>query len=291
MSINDVVEWLDERARELDEEELRTILGAISPAAAVVPEVAADEDLLAEAEAAARELTRLLIGSALPAVGPPTEDAAPAVLVSVVRVWARRGIDLRVLMRGYRRAQTEFWRYWMADVAARIEEPALRMAVLEHSWDRVSAWYEAQLDRLEAIYTEERDRWLRGAQARRAELIRSLLAGEPVDREQASLALGYELRRIHTALVLWTEAEQPDALAALEEAVRDLARTAGGGSPLTLPAGSSALWAWIPIDVEPAARAGERSHCRRSSASRPAARRAASTASAAAIRTPSSSGA
>jgi hypothetical protein len=38
------------------------------------------------------------------------------------------------------------------DTAAHEEDPALRMAVLEHSWDRISAWYEAQIDQLEAIY-------------------------------------------------------------------------------------------------------------------------------------------
>jgi DNA-binding PucR family transcriptional regulator len=192
-----------------------------------------------------------MVVNALPTTRPLTGDAAPAVLVSVVRVWARRGIDLRGLMRGYRRAQSGFWRYWMADVAARIEDPALRMAVLEHSWDRISAWYEAQIDQLEAIYGEERDRWLRGAQARRAELIRALLAGEVVDREQAGVALGYDLRRMHTALLLWADGDEPDALAALEEAVRDVAHALGNRATLTLPAGSSALWAWIAADAEP----------------------------------------
>jgi DNA-binding PucR family transcriptional regulator len=248
-----VLDWLDNRARELDEADVRAMVDALSPAASAIPEVAADEDLLTETDAAAAELTRLLIGSALPAVEPLPRDAAPAVLVSIVRVWARRGIDLRGLMRGYRRAQGAFWRYWMADVAARIEDPALRMAVLEHSWDRISAWYDAQMDQVEAIYGEERDRWLRGAQARRAGLIRTLLAGENVDHQEAERTLGYDLRPVHTALVLWADAEDPDALTRLEEAARDLARAADGARAVTLPAGSAALWAWIAADGEAAA--------------------------------------
>src|SRR5262245_58560273 len=106
---------------------MRTVLEAMAPATALVPELATDEDLLAEANVAARELTRMLFGSVLPAVGPLAADAAPAVHVSVIRVWVRRGIDLRILMRGYRTAQREMWRYWMGDVAARIDDPALRM--------------------------------------------------------------------------------------------------------------------------------------------------------------------
>jgi PucR C-terminal helix-turn-helix domain/GGDEF-like domain len=254
VSTKDVLEWLDRRAHELDESDLRAILGALAPVVADVPEVVADEDLVAEANVAAREMMRLLIGSALPAIGRRSGEAAPAAVVSVVRVWAQRGIDLSVLMRGYRRAHTEFWRYWMADVAGRIEDPGLRMAVLEHSWERVSAWHESQLEQLETIYAEQRDRWLSGAQARRAEAVRLLLAGEAVDSEQAAVMLGYDLRSMHTALVLWAQRDEPeaDALAGLEDAVRELAHALGSKRTLTLSAGSRAVWAWIATDAEAA---------------------------------------
>jgi hypothetical protein len=255
--MTEVLEWLDRRAQELDEHELRAILGAFAPAVTMAPEAVADRDLAAEANAAARELMRLLIGSVLPGLEPPAGEPAPAALVSVVRVWARRGIDLRVLMRGYRRAHAEFWRYWMADVAARIDDPDLRMAVLAHSWERVSAWHGAQLDRLEAIYAEERDRWLRGAQARRGELIRSVLAGNAVDGDDAAMVLGYDLHAVHIALVLWAENDESEAeaLAALEEAVRELVGAVDGRRALTVAAGSRALWAWIPIGRASAANA------------------------------------
>ncbi|HXS43660.1 MAG TPA: helix-turn-helix domain-containing protein [Solirubrobacteraceae bacterium] len=231
---------------------MKEIVDAYSPVSEVAPQMMADRDLAAESSAAARELTRLLIDKGLPRLGPLEDDAAPVALVAIVRVWARRGIDLRTLIRGYRRAQAAFWGWWMADVAARIEDPALRMAVLEHSWERVSAWYEIQLDRIEEIYSEERDRWLSGAQARRAELIREILAGEPIEQEPASTALGYDLRRAHVGVVLWTDGEPADALATLEEAVRELAATQGATATLTVPAGSSALWAWIACDAAPA---------------------------------------
>jgi hypothetical protein len=245
---DEVLEWLDRRARELDESELRAILAALAPVVIAVPELAADEDLAAETSAATREMMRLLIVSALPGSAPPAGGAPPAALVSLVRTWAQRGVDLSVLMRGYRSAHAEFWRYWMADVTARENDPELRMAVLEHCWARVSEWHELQLAQLEAIYAQQRDRWLRGAQARRAETIRLLLGGEVVDGETASATLGYDLRRVHAAIVLWTDGEPDgDALAVLEDAARELARRVEGGRPLSLAAGAHAVWAWIPV--------------------------------------------
>ena len=124
---------------------MKEIVDSYAPVSEVAPQMMADRDLAAESSAAARELTRLLIDKGLPGLGPLADDAAPVALIAIVRVWARRGFDPRTLIRGYRRAQAAFWGWWMADVAARIEDPALRMAVLEHSWERVSAWYEIQL--------------------------------------------------------------------------------------------------------------------------------------------------
>lgn len=246
-----MLDWLDQRAREVDEAQIDAIMDLLSVGAESVPELQADEDMLAETRAAARELTRLNISSVLPGVEPLAADDAPAVLISVVRTWARRGIDLRVLLRGYRRSQRRLWSYWMTDVTARVDDPVLRAAILSHSWERMSVWQDAQLESVEAIYGEERDRWLRGAHARRAEVIRSLLAGEPVGGEQAAMTLGYDLRRVHTALVLWIDGEESDALGVLEESARALARAVGGPQPLMLAAGSAALWAWIATDTEP----------------------------------------
>jgi DNA-binding PucR family transcriptional regulator len=251
--MKDVLDWLDYRAQELDEDQLNAILGALAPATSALPEFWADADLVAEGNAATRELLRLMIVSALPEIATPVGGPPPAVLVSVVRMWARRGIELRVLMKGLRGAHTAMWRYWMVDVGNRIDDPTLRMAVLEHSWDRMSAWNEAQMEQLEAIYAEERERWLRGAHARRAEFVRSLLAGEPIGSEEATVALGHDLHRTHTALVLWVEGDAPEAdtLAMLEEAARDVAAALGSSLAVSLPAGSHALWAWISTDAQP----------------------------------------
>ena len=92
---------------------------------------------------------------------------------------------------------------------------------------------------------------LGGAPARRAETIRLILDGAPIDSRRASERLGYELARRHTALVLW--AQPPgDEHGALESTATMLARAAGARPPLTLSVGTSTLWAWLGTDAEPA---------------------------------------
>src|SRR5438093_700594 len=86
--------------------------------------------------------------------------------------------------------------------------------------------------------------------ARRTETIRLILDDAPIDEQRASRQLGYELARRHTAIVLWAE-PQGDVQGALEQAAAALAHAAGAHRPLTMPAGTSALWAWLGTDRDP----------------------------------------
>ena len=97
----------------------------------------------------------------------------------------------------------------------------------------------------------EREEVIGGALARRTETIRLILDGAPIDPIAASRRLGYELDRWHTAVVVWAEsAVAPHG--ALESAAVLLAQAAGSQRPLTLPAGTTTLWAWIGMPGEPA---------------------------------------
>ena len=96
----------------------------------------------------------------------------------------------------------------------------------------------------------EREEVLGGALARRTEAVRLILDGAPLDRERASERLGYELGRRHTALVLWAE-PAGEIQGALESAATLLAQAAGARRPLTLPAGTSVLWAWLGSESDP----------------------------------------
>jgi len=78
----------------------------------------------------------------------------------------------------------------------------------------------------------------RSAAAVRAQVVESLLAGEPVDVDASSRRLGYELAREHQAFVVWSD-ESADggeqALAMLERAALEVVRMLDAGGPLLHP--------------------------------------------------------
>ncbi len=106
------------------------------------------------------------------------------------------------------------------------------------------------LGRVLAEAQREREEIIGGALARRTETIRLILDGAPVDPTAASRRLGYELDRCHTAVVVWTESSTATH-GALESTALLLAQAAGSGRPLTLPVGTTTLWAWIGTHREP----------------------------------------
>src|SRR6516164_1765680 len=115
--------------------------------------------------------------------------------------------------------------------------------LLEASSQFVFDYVDHVMGRVIAEAQHEREEVLGGALARRTETIRLILDGAPIDRQTASERLGYELARRHTALVLWAE-PAGNIQGALESAANILAQAAGARRPLTLPAGTSTLWAW-----------------------------------------------
>ena len=123
--------------------------------------------------------------------------------------------------------------------------------VTELSLSLAFRFVDQTLGRVLAEAQREREEVIGGALARRTETIRLILDGAPIDATAASRRLGYELDRRHTAVVVWSEsAVAPHG--ALESAAVLLAQAAGSQPPLTLPAGTTTLWAWIGTPGEPA---------------------------------------
>jgi DNA-binding PucR family transcriptional regulator len=216
----------------------------------VAPVLASDPVLEAELSASERaNLRRFLTGLARRDGRPPPVDVPPEAL-DIARTIVRRGIELEVIFYGYRRAHRVAWRHWLGFAARAVPPGPGLVELLEISSQLMFDYVDELLARVLAGVQREREEVLGGALARRTETIRLILDGAPIDRQQASERLGYELGRRHTALVLW--AEPPgDVHGALEATATVLARAAGANRPLTLPAGTSALWAWIGTDSDP----------------------------------------
>jgi DNA-binding PucR family transcriptional regulator len=105
---------------------------------------------------------------------------------------------------------------------------------------------DAVLGHLEAVYRQERDAWQRSSVAARRQLLADILAGQPVDIDDASARLAYDLRRHHLGVIVWSDATPATAQAGeLEGAARALAAALGTDAPLIDALGGLAIAAWF----------------------------------------------
>ncbi len=214
------------------------------------PQLAADATVLAETSASNRAVLERWLRAMVARPGVEVSPEPPPEALDVARSLVRRGIELESLMTAYRTGQNLAWRRWMDLAAEEVPDRTELLAVLDRASALMFGYVDRVLGGVMALVQREREALLGGALARRTETVRLLLDGAPLDPEGASARLGYELRRRHTAVVLW--ADPPGAVqGALERAASTLARAAGAGRPLVLPAGTSTLWAWLGTDRDP----------------------------------------
>lgn len=112
----------------------------------------------------------------------------------------------------------------VASVRKLLEELLIRPELADEVLD---AWGDITLRPLVQAHGEERDRWIRGAGAARAEALRSILDGSLHDERLTSARLGYDLRREHQAFVVWagpglTELSEHDWFARMTGALEGL---------------------------------------------------------------------
>jgi hypothetical protein len=209
---------------------------------AAIPELNALEDeglraeLLASTEANIGQVLRLL------ASGASTDDVVvPHGALEFLRGNVRRGIALPALLRSYRLGHAWLWERWSQALQERIEDSG----ELAAGQDRSSAFMFAYVDKMSDVLVEEfgseRERIMRSTSHVRAETVRAILAGEPIDEEVASRRLGYELRRQHVALRVACAGSE---IRGLERAVDEAAAAVGSGQPLVVASGAARFDVW-----------------------------------------------
>jgi DNA-binding PucR family transcriptional regulator len=214
------------------------------------PALASDATIAADTSASNRAHLLRWLGAMVRHPGEPMSADVPPEALDIARSVVRRGVEPEALIHAYRRGQNLSWRRWMETAAATVPDKSELIEVLEDSSAAMFAYTDAMLDSVLAEAQREREELLGGALARRTETVRLILDGAPIDEQRASRQLGYELARRHTAVVLWAEPHR-DVQGALERAAAALAHAAGAHRPLTMPVGTSALWAWIGTDRDP----------------------------------------
>jgi len=168
--------------------------------------------------------------------------------VFYAREFVRRGLPLDSLLRAYHIGQAVFFARWSEKAHADIPDQGDVAVAIELGAKWTFDYVEALSGGLVRRYAEERERWVRSAAALRAQVVDSLLSGEPVDSDASSRRLGYELAREHQAFVVWSD-ESTDggeqALAMLERAALEIARTLDATGPLLVLRARLCLGAWV----------------------------------------------
>lgn len=208
------------------------------------PEVAADRELRRDVDASTAAQLRVIVAAI---AGGSQEVTPPPESIALVLTVARRGMDLRVLLKIYGAGRLAMLGFVDESIEALPIGPDLKRALLVRVWGSAMRWLEVTTELLVATYAKERESLARGAFARRSETVHAIVAGEALHSEEVSQILDYPMRRHHTAFVLWTDDTDPaaDVLARLDSYARSLVDESNGERVLTLPSGAREVWSWV----------------------------------------------
>jgi hypothetical protein len=169
-------------------------------------------------------------------------NLSPEVL-GIAREAFRRGIEQTVYTT-YHAGQNAVWAYWMRTAFALSSDPvALRQALAAGSTS-LAGFVDDMVAALSEQLRRERAELARSSHARRFEVVSLILDSAPITTGRAGSQLGYDLRRRHTAAVIWTDPRHPDQ-AALAQAAEALGPATRARQVLTVIASSSSVWAWL----------------------------------------------
>jgi DNA-binding PucR family transcriptional regulator len=214
-----------------------------------LPILSTDPDLLAVARASSAA-NLALVFAVLRGELTAGEIDPPPQAIAFTRELARRNVPVAELERGYRVVQHTMWRWAVGELRRRYDDPRALAGAIEELSAATFATGDAFSGLVMQRYTEERERWVRSADAVRIAAVDELLSGRPLDVAATSRRLGYELAQTHQAFVAWADGE---------DAVPESAAAAvGGARALLVPLGVGVIAGWAPVGTLelPAAPAG-----------------------------------
>jgi DNA-binding PucR family transcriptional regulator len=218
-----------------------------------IPELGGDDPNAIDEARASCEGNLALAWSLLADGGDVSRITAPPAALDYARSLARRNVSVAALLRAYRLGHAMAFDRFSDALSARIAQADELAAGVEICSSFMFAYIDRVSDEVVEEYAAERGRWVRSAAAMRAELVRTVLDGGPVNRDSASASLCYELRRHHIALVVWSEVPLGlDGLGSLEGAAAAASAALGCREPLIVSAGGATLWAWAGSHDPPA---------------------------------------
>ncbi|KUI05871.1 helix-turn-helix domain-containing protein [Mycobacterium sp. IS-3022] len=188
----------------------------------------------------------------------PIENVEPpTAALEYARRLAQRGKSANPLVRAYRLGQQTVLNIVLDDIRHSDLDPRRGLDVFEQITATTFKYIDWISQQVIAAYQSERDRWLENQNSTRALRVRELLDADALDVDAMSTAIGYPLRRLHLAVVVWcTEADHGDELVQMERFVRALGDSLGSqGRPMFIAADRVTGWGWIPLTAKAAQQA------------------------------------
>jgi DNA-binding PucR family transcriptional regulator len=167
--------------------------------------------------------------------------------VHFVRLLAQRGVGLAPNLRAWRLALPPTFDWWLRTLDERVEDQATRQELSRWVLRFLFTYVDLVAEQIVDVLLEEEARRQRGGVVAREELARRLLAGEPIDVDDASRGLRWELRRHHVAAIITAAPGRfPRAdLVDLERIATGLTKAIGLEPPLVVVVDASTIWIWI----------------------------------------------
>ncbi|MFE2870798.1 hypothetical protein [Embleya sp. NPDC059259] len=185
-----------------------------------------------------------------PGAAPPTAEAT----LEGIREFVHRAVPLEQVLRGVRIGHAATTEAFLRAGAELVDPEAAVEEVTAISRELFS-YVDKLADTMIRAYLVEHEVWSTSAAAARADIVRSLLSdAATTDVGEASRALGYDLRRTHEAVVVWSDS--PNGSSTLQAAAIAVLRARGATATLVVPVASGRLWAWGAVPAGGTRRAG-----------------------------------
>jgi DNA-binding PucR family transcriptional regulator len=216
-----------------------------------VPELLEDPERYAFARTSSRALMTDFV-SVLELGVVDTTFHAPTASLALAQRFARDGIPVARMLRAYHLGQELVFER-AARVAEQIPEPEDRSRAIAALGALSFRYIDGVMSDVTLHYDTEREQGFRSRDARRTALIHDLLAGAPVDVDQAERVLGYRVDGMHQAVVVWRAGgmspgeavSTEDADESLATAASTIAAELGEGRTLIVPDPAGHVTVWV----------------------------------------------
>jgi DNA-binding PucR family transcriptional regulator len=170
--------------------------------------------------------------------------------LEIAREIVRRGLD-DTSLEAYRVGQNVAWQRWMQTAFRLCSDPDTLREMLDVTSRSIFTFVDDTLAAIHAAMEQERAQLGSRTPTERLEVVNLILEHAPITAERAGQRLRYELSRLHTAAVVWSDRVGPRDPGELEAAAEALSRAAGSARGLTVAPTADALWVWLATAERP----------------------------------------